>query len=80
MMSITSHVLVGIEPKPDLCSCAACGWEGSVDECEEEQESEDGFTVYVVDICPECGAGIESYSMSDARADEWNQWNNKKGN
>ena len=56
-------------PPCDMCRCSNCGWFGSCDECETEQE-QDGWESppYGLHLCPVCedGGCIDDYFHSDA--------------
>jgi len=70
------------EPKHDIAICSECGWQGPVSDCEVDPHGdgdwESGY--YPVHLCPKCedGGCIDSYDMSDARLQEWEEWWDKK--
>jgi len=59
---------LNLEPAPDCCSCACCGWHGKVSECHvyEESESWESPQTYTVHDCPVCidGGMIDNYYFS----------------
>lgn len=68
------------EPAWDIAICSDCGWRGDINECGTEQEGDWENGYYEIHTCPKCEDGglIEEYSMSDERAEEWNEWYERK--
>ena len=54
-------------PACDMCKCSVCGWEGKIQDCESEVESNGWeYPDYLIDLCPECpdGGCIDDYWYS----------------
>lgn len=68
------------EPQPDIASCSECGKILLVSDCPVETEGDWENGYYQVLVCPNCedGGCVDFYEMSAERANEWEEWNNKK--
>lgn len=64
------------EPGPDVGICSACGWRGSVDECEKGQDGDWETGYHEIDMCPECedGGCVDDYSYSAEQIKKISSW------
>ena len=53
--------------KPDMCTCATCGWKGLVSDCDTEQDGDWETGYYDSSLCPVCDDGgcIDDYWYSN---------------
>ena len=50
-----------IIPEPDMCGCEECDWQGRIEDCEKEMDSEGwDYPEYTVWKCPACEDGYIS--------------------
>lgn len=67
------------EPEPDIAKCSKCGYEASITSFDRETEGDWENGYYDIDLCPKCDDGgcVDDYSMSEERANEWNEWHDR---
>lgn len=56
---------------PNMVRCSECRYEGPVEGCETEEESEGWeYPSYTVHICPACGYTIDDYFCSEPEEED----------
>jgi hypothetical protein len=66
------------EPISNIACCFSCGWKGSVSDCDLDQEGDWESGYYDIHFCPRCGECIDEYEMTEERAEEWIEWNQRR--
>ena len=67
------------EPCCDIIVCGKCHGTYMLSECPTEPEGDFETGYYTIHTCPKCEDGGEpEYNMSEQRANEWCEWNDKR--